>query len=865
MSLKASISLFFTIVMLIAAGPLFAQDTIAKPSVPASQEESALKSKVDYSARDSIRFDVVNQKMYLFGDSKVLYEDMTLKADYIEFDMSKNIAYSRGARDSAGKVLLDSLRRPIGDPVFSESGKSFDAKELTYNFKTKKGKIRDVTTKEGEAYIHAKEAKKDTGDVYFIKNGRYTTCDHDNPHFYLQATKIKIIPDDKIIIGPAYLAISDVPTPLGLPFGVFPNKKGRKSGVLIPAYGESAERGFFLKDGGYYFGLSDYFDLALRGDIYSLGSFGLKGNSNYSKRYKYAGNLGLSFSQLEPVDDIYDTMKPPQDFFVRWQHAQDVKANPSSRFSANVNAGSQRYQQYNSNSDNDYLSNTFSSNIAWNKSWQGRPFNLMVNMAHSQTTRPKTKTEAEPDPVGKETVVDLTAPEVVFTRSRGFPFKRRNHFGKPRIYEKIGASFSVNGKNQITTYDSLLFKPQTLEKMRNGLTASVPISVSQNVGPVIFSASENIRGYGYFQSYEKQFDTVTEEVIVDTLPGFKYAFDYNTLLSASAKLYGMFSYKNAKVKAIRHVMTPIVSFNYKPDFGEPHYGYYDSVQTSASDEKLHLYSHYENSVYGSPAAGKFAAVNFALNNNLEMKLRPSKKDTLGQDRKVMLIDNLTISSFYNIAAETFKWSTINVAARTQLFKKFDITLNGVIDPYAYDTALGRRIERFQFDMNSNVGTLTSGMFALSTSLRSLVKKKDPKAKVAQKRSAAYEDELNYIQNHPDYYVDFNVPWDLSVYYNIVYTKLRQEDSALITQSLSFNGNVSVTDKWKVGVRSGFDFVLKDFTYTSLDIYRDLHCWEMRLNWVPFGFRKSYMLSIAVKASVLQDLKLNRNRNWYDYN
>lgn len=865
MLLKVRTSVFFTIAMLIAGVHLFAQDTAVKPVAPSASKDtvrpkpsaSGLTSKVEYNARDSVRFDVSNQKMYLFGEGQVKYEDMVLEADYIEFDMVRNIAYARGARDTSGKVLLDSLGMPIGDPVFSDGAKSFDAKELTYSFKTKKGKIREVTTKEGEAYIHARDAKKDTGDVYYIKNGRYTTCDNPHPHFYLQATKIKIIPDDKIIIGPAYLAIGDVPTPLGLPFGVFPNKKGRKSGVLIPAYGES-DLGFFLKDGGYYFGFSDYFDIALRGDLYSRGSYGLRANSNYAKRYKFNGFLGLSFAQIQVSEPDFPDYRESRDFFVRWNHLQDPKSSPSSKFSANVNAGSRTYQTYNSNTANDYLANTFLSNISWNKSWQGRPYNMSVNMAHSQNTKLKT--------------VDLTLPELALTRNRLFPFQRKNHIGKPNVFQKIGTSFTLNAKNQVTTYDSLMFKPRSLEfqpgftnTFRNGLKAYIPVSTSMNVGPFTISPSASMTHYGYFQSYRKRFDTVNDSLITDTLKGFKHAYDYNAAVSMSTRIYGMFSYKRGQVKAIRHVLTPTASFSYRPDFSVHPYNYYDSVQTDTAGN-MQLYSYFQNSVYGPPPSGKSGFLNFSFTNNLEMKLRPAKKDTGGADRKVVLIENLSISSAYNLAAETFRWSEIGINGRTRLFKVLDIVFSGSIDPYAYDTSLGRRIERFQYNVNGQIGKLTSGMFSLSTSLRSVVKKKDAaKPKVPAKRTSLYQDELAYIQMHPEYYVDFNVPWDLSVFYNVLYVKLRQLDSSVVTQSLTFNGNLSVTKNWKVGFRSGFDFINKDFTYTSFDIYRDLHCWEMRLNWVPFGFRKSYMITVAVKASVLQDLKLNRTRNWYDYN
>lgn len=860
------IPVFFTIAMLIAAFQGLAQNpastatAVSTSTVTASPESnSGLQSKVDYSAFDSIRFDVSNQKMYLFGVAKVLYEDMELKADFIEFDMVKNVAYARGARDSSGNVIVDSLGLPVGDPEFQDGAKSFDAKELTYSFKTKKGKIKEVTTKEGEAYIHAIDAKKDTGDVYYIKNGRYTTCDLSHPHFYLQATKIKIIPDDKIIIGPAYLSIADVPTPLGLPFGVFPNKKGRKSGVLIPAYGES-ELGFFLKDGGYYLGFSDYFDVALRGDLYSKGSYGLKTNSNYARRYKFNGFLGLSFAQIQISEPEFPDYRESKDFFVRWNHTQDPKANPTSRFSANVNAGSSTYQTYNSNTANDYLSNTLLSNISWNKSWQGRPYNLSVNMAHSQNTKLKT--------------VDVTLPEVALTRNRRYLFQGKNFTGKPNVFQKIGYSWSLNAKNQISTYDTLIFKPRSLEfqpqvkdQFRNGLKATIPISTSMNLGPIIITPSASMNHYGYFRSYNRHYlmtSTGKDSIAIDTLRGFKYAYDYNASVAMSTKLYGMYAFKNARVKAIRHVMTPSASLSYRPDFSELRYRYYETIQVDTTlPDTTQLFSHFSNGVYGYPASGKSGFLNFAINNNLEMKLRPAKKDTSGMDRKVMLIENFGISSAYNLAADSMNWSVINLNARTRLFKVVDITLSGIIDPYMYDSTLKKRINRFEMDTTGKIGTLTSAVFSLSTSLRSLVKKQDPKKKIPARKLREYADELAYIQAHPDYYVDFSVPWDLSVFYNVVYAKPALEDTFI--QSLTFNGNLSVTKNWKVGFRSGFDFVKKDFTYTSFDVYRDLHCWEMRLNWIPFGFRKSYMLTIAVKASVLQDLKLNRKRDWYDYN
>jgi lipopolysaccharide assembly outer membrane protein LptD (OstA) len=836
------------------------QDTSALPLIKGglkgiSDSNSAIKSKVIYSARDSIRFDIEAQKVFLFGDAQVKYESMQLKAAYIEFDMLRNTVFARGARDSCGNAITDSTGMPIGEPVFSDGEKSFDAKELTYNFQTKKGKIKNVTTQEGEAFIHANDAKKDTGEIYYIKNGRYTTCNLNHPHFYIKSTKLKVIPDDKIISGPAYMVIADVPTPLAIPFGVFPNKKGRKSGVLVPSYGES-ELGYFLKDGGYYFGLSDYFDLALRGDIYSKGSYNIRTNTHYTKRYKYDGYLGLNFSDIKISEKEFPDFRDTKDFFVRWQHTQDAKSNPTSRFSANVNAGSRTYQKLNSYSSGDYLSNTFQSNIAWSKSWQGKPYNLSMNASHSQNTILKT--------------VDVTFPEAAFTVSRLYPFKRKEPRilgGKPKWYEKIGTNFTVNTKNQISTYDSLLLKESSLKKFRNGIKATIPISTSMNLGPLIISPSFNLNNLGYFQSIKKRYSPDNNTVITDTLSGFKYAYDYSTALSLNTKLYGMFLFKHSKVKAIRHVLTPNVSLSYRPDFSEKQYGFYQTVQINSFGNQQ-LYSIFQNGIYGSPPSGKSALVTFSLNNTLEMKLRPSKNDTSSHDRKVSLLDVFNISSSYNIAAEHFKWSVINISGRTKVFKVWDITFNAIIDPYRYDASLGRRIEKFEFNRSGNIGRLTSASFALSTNLN----RSSPGSKGSNKSAPANgragdkgqnQDELSYILSHPDYYVDFSVPWNLSVYYNLTYSKPALSDT--IIQSFTFSGDIKITEKWKIGFHSGFDFVKGNFTFTSFDVYRDLHCWEMRFNWIPFGFRKSYMLTIGVKSSVLQDLKLLRKRDWYDYN
>lgn len=845
---------FFTIVLLIAVQRGVSQDTIRKKA--SVQTSSAIKSKVSYNALDSVRFDVVNQRVYLFKEAQVKYEDMVLKAEYIEFDLKQNVAYARGGRDSLGRITLDSAGYPVGDPVFTEGDKSFEAKEMTYNFETKKGKIKNVTTQEGEGFIHARDAKKDTGDVYYVKNGKYTTCNLEHPHFYLNASKLKIIPDDRIICGPAYLAIEDAPTPLGIPFGVFPNKRGRKNGILIPTYGES-NLGFFLRDGGVYFGLSDYVDLALRGDIYSLGSYGAKAHSNYAWRYRFTGNFGIDFSRIKIGEKGEPDFSDSKTFFIRWLHTQDPKLNPSVRFSANVNLGSALHQTYNASTGDQYLTNTHNSNVGWTKTWRNSPFSMAVNMAHDQNNISR--------------IVNVTLPELSLAMNRIYPLKRKDPSRRPNLFNKIGIGATVTGKNMVTERDTLFFHdsvPPIWTKFRNGMRASVPLSTSTNLGPIITSFSANLNAYGYFERTRKFWVAADSTVVTDTLKGFSVPWDVNYSVSASTKYYMIYQYKSRNkrgpaVRAIRHVLTPAVSLSLRPDYGLEKYHYYQMLVTGLGDSLT--YSAYQNAIYGGPPSGEAGFLNFNLNNNLEMKIRPARKDSSGPDRKFVVLESFGLSGSYNLPVDSFKLSVINLYARTRVASFMDISLTGILDPYVFDTAANRKLPVYQWEFDKKPGRLTSAALALTISLRKLAKKdKGPKAAASKSRMTQKDlDMYDYIMRHPNYYVDFNVPWNLYINYNVIYSNPNRQDTLL--QTFTFSGDVNVTKKWKVGFMSGFDFRNQDFTYTSFNIYRDLHCWEMTLNWIPFGFRKSYMLTVAVKASVLQDLKLNRKRDWYDYN
>ncbi len=835
--IRKGVFLIFLLITLAVAGPLLAitktiPDTLLKAEQ--STDKELLSSEIKYHSRDSIVFETEKKIIHLYGDAEVIYENIILKAGYIMLDMNSNLVVAASI-DSAGKKR--------NKPNLSEDDKETEADSIKYNFKTRKGWMYRVRTSEGEGYMYAMAGKKDSNDVYYIKDGKYTTCDADEPHYHIHVTKGKVIPDDKIITGPAYLVIGDIPTPLAVPFGFFPNKKGQKSGILIPAYGESPGLGFFLKDGGVYFGISDNFDIAIKGDIYSKGSYGVKTFSNYNKRYAFSGNFALGYSNFRSSYPEFPDFSNQSDFFVRWTHTQDPKKNPGVGFSANVNILSSNYYKLNSNNTNDYLSNTFQSSLAWRKSW--RNSNLSTNFSHSQNTLTKK--------------VDLGLPRVAWAVNRQYPttWFKKGGLVKTRQIDKIGFSLQTDIENRVSVTDSNLFKPSIVDSLRYAGRISMPWSwnLSFKNFPITFTPSWNPSAILYFETTEKTFNTITDQVETVTKKEVKPAFQHSLSMNASTKWYMMYSYKRGRVKAIRHVMSPVVGFSFKPDYSDPKYGYYGQyiVPTTSSPVS---YSIFQNGIYGSPAAGKSSALTFSLNNNLEMKLRAKEGDTSGVEKKVTLIESFGVSSSWNYAIKDLNLAPFAVYARTKLFNSININLLGVIDPYKI-TETGFRYDKFMWE-DGKIGRLTSASASAGTSWSGGKKKG---TKTATKK--VDEDQVKYVQQHPDYYVDFNVPWTMRIDYNLVYSKPIRTET--ITQSISLSGDLNLTEKWKVGVNSGYDFVGKEWTHTRVSIYRDLHCWEMQFNWVPFGFLKSYTIDIRVKASVLQDLKLSRKREWYDYN
>lgn len=801
-----------------------------------------LKSKIKYTAKDSIRFDIEAKKVYLFGEAEVTYEDINLKAASILIDWNDQTVTAEEGKDSLGKI--------IGKPEFTQGGQTFNAANMKYNFETKKGKINSISTTEGEGFIRGETIKKDEHSNFYIKNGYYTTCNADTPHFYIGAGKLEVIKNDKIVTGPAFLVVEGVTTPLFLPFGFFPRKSGRSSGILIPAYGESDNLGFNLRNGGYYFGINDNIDLALRGDIYTKGSWAANATTNYVKKYRYNGNLRLSYSHTLTGDrDDPNALPASKDFLINWAHAKDPKSNPVNRFSASVTAGSSSfYKNYITYNPINQLTNTFQSSISYSRIFPNRPYNLSISANHNQQVQNKT--------------IAITLPTVVFSRNRANPFKSKNRIGPERWYEKIGITYNAQASNQIQTYDSLLFKKETLKNMRNGMLQNSNLSTSLKLLKyVTVSPSINYNEYWYLQTIRKSWLSDTRTTKTDTINGFRSARDFGFSTSMNTRLYGMLQFRNPVLKAIRHVMTPNIGYSWRPDFSESKYGFYDEVLTATG--KTEKYSYFQNGIYGRPGGGKSSIVNFSMDNNLEMKVR-DRNDTATGTKKIKIFESLSLSSSYNLAADSMKLANISINGRTTLIDQLSVNFGGVVNPYAADS-IGKPKNKYEWDENKRIGRLTNANFSLSYNFNSETGKKTPPPSL--NTANVDPDQLAMIQARPEEYVDFTIPWSFNVNYNLTYNKLYNKtlNDKEITQSLNFSGDISLTSKWKIAYSSGYDFQNKEFTYTNLTILRDLHCWEMRLYWIPFGSYQSYNFQINVKSSVLQDLKLVRRRDWNDIN
>ncbi len=808
---------------------------------------------------DSLYYDVRNRTVYIFNEGDVTYQDMSLKADYMRINMDTKEIYAYGKADTVDG------QPTVTHPVFEEGSSSYTMDTITYNITSKKAKIKGVATQEGDGWLIGGSVKKMPDNTINIQHGKYTTCDHtDHPHFYLAMTKAKVIPGKKVITGPAYLVMEDVPIyPLMLPEGFFPISSGPKSGILMPTYGEEYSKGFFVRDMGYYFTLSDHMDLALRGGFYTLGSWEASAASRYIKRYKYSGSLNAQYSSIRTGEKGEPDFIKQSNFRLQWTHSQDPKANPGSTFSASVNFATSGYSKYSATTLNDILSTQTNSSIAYSKNWAGTPFSLSANMSISQNSQ--------------NSMIAITLPTVVFNVSRIYPFKRREAVGKARWYEKIAMSYTGKMTNSVSTKESEVFTRETLDKMKNGIEHSIPVSASFNLLNYInVSPSFNYTEKWYFKKEERVWNPVTNQVdYLDPEYGFYRLYNYNMNVSASTTLYGMYQArkKTRKIQAIRHTITPTVGFAYAPDFTRQKYGYYKTVQ-SDSTGRFTTYSPFSGNAYGVPSGGRSASMTFSLSQNLEMKVL-SKRDTSGV-KKIKLIDELRLSGSYNFLADSMGLSNIPISFRTTLFGNFGINLTATLDPYEVSPQ-GVRYNKLMI-RRGLPGRIVNTGWSFGYTFKSRDDRSQPAVNDITSIPPEYANPFYdpYRQLDPvlrrqymaQSYYDFSLPWNFGFNYTVNYSIQYLNNGTTgyrsnVTQTLGFNGSVTITPKTGITFQGGYDIKSRKLTTSSVSLSRDLHCWQMSFSWIPFGFHRSWSFNIGVKAASLADLKYDKSQSMYD--
>ncbi|MEG1554772.1 MAG: putative LPS assembly protein LptD [Rikenellaceae bacterium] len=830
---------------------LLADSTVNDTSVT-KQRKPLLDDIIYTKNEDSMIYDVLSDKIYLYKNAEAKYAQNILNADYMEVVIKQNQINAKG--------MLDTTTKKFTRTSFDEGGKKYEMDSISYNLKSAKAKIKGVFFQEGEGVIHGEAIKKMEDNVINIKGGKYTTCNLEHPHFYLSSSKAQLIESKggkKIVIGPSYLVMEDVPIPLIVPFGFFPIMQNRNSGIIIPEFGEEVKRGFFLRRGGYYWAINDYMDVALRAGIYTLGSWDMNLASTYKVNYKFNGSLNFTYAN----DIIGDKGSPEYmsmtNYQLEWTHQQDPKFLPNSTFSASVSLSAPGYDKYNGNLQQSINAQT-NSTIAYSKTWAGTPFSLSVNLQHSQNNRDST--------------VSMSLPNLQFTMNRIYPFQRKGGLGKKKWYEKVSLSYSAVLNNNINTTTKDFLTSRMFDDMKYGIKHSIPINTSFNILKYLnVSPSVNYNEKWYFTRINKKWSPEENKVIVsDTTHGFYRVYDYNASLSFSTIVYGMYSFgENKAISAIRHVMTPTVSVNYTPNFAATKHGFFRPVQTDAAGN-VGTYSPYEQGIFGGPSRGESGSLQFSLNNNLEMKVR-SKSDTTGF-KKIKIFESLNLSSSYNFLADSMKLAPITISARTTLFKGLGININATLDPYIYNKN-GQRTKDFAW-ANGSAGRITSFSFTFGYSVRSFFGEEGPGSGTGSEtipRNLTPNEEAdianmgvdpNLVRQTltPEYY-NFSVPWNFSFNYSLTYSHSSKVPKTI--QTLGFNGNVNLTPKWGVAFTSGLDLEKWKLTATSLNVTRDLHCWQMGFTWVPLGFQKSWMFNINVKSSILQDLKFKKSNSFLD--
>ena len=819
-------------------------DTVAD-ELPISP--NAMEDILKYKAKDSVAFNLDNRRAFIYKEGEVYYQDMELKADAMDVDFGTSMIHASGVEDTSG--------RTVGKPYFKQADAEYSADTIAFNYDTKKGIIHGVITQEGEGFLHGEKIKKVNDSVMYLSKGQYTTCNYAHPHFAINFTKSKLITGDKIVTGPAYLSIEDVPTPIALPFAFFPITHDRASGFLMPSYGWMNNQGYYLKDIGWYFAINDRMDLSLTGDIYTNLSWAAEAKSNYYKRYKYKGNVDIRYGiTREGIRGDSTTYSRYSDFKVTWRHDQDPKANPNSRFSADVNLQSRNYSK-NTTNRNDYFNSTTTSSISYTTKL-GSYFNLALSARESFNAQTG--------------LMNFKLPSMSLSSVTFYPFRRKAPTGSYKWWENIQLSYQLNAENNVSAQDSEIFKRAILSKMQYGIQQSVPLSLSVKVFKYFnWTNSISYNERWHFSTINKDIDTETGMLRIDTIWGFRANRDVSFSTSLSTRIYGMFNFKRGWLKALRHVINPSLSFNYRPDFGSAKLGWWREYTDNTG--YVHRYSVFEQSLYGGPADGRSGQIRLNIGNNLEMKVG---KWTSNEDfKKVTLIENLNLAMSYDIARDSLNWSDFTINGRTTLFRTLVLNYSGSFCPYVVDS-LGNKHNQFLVKTEHRLFRADNSTWSaqLSWSLNPNTFKKKGKENRSKSQGHAVRPTLlsPYNDNPAIFvgeYVDFSVPWNFSISYTLSYVSryvaAQYNLNHEVVQSLSLTGNFNITKNWKVSFSTGYDFVNKGMSYTTIDIYRDLHCWEMRFNWTPFGYYKGWNFIINIKAPSLSDVKYEKKKNYQD--
>ena len=844
-------------------------DSISRVDSMNMLSKSSLEAPAFTTARDSIVEDFSNGKriIYYYGDVSVTYGNIKLTADYMEYDLATQIVFARGTKDSTGVIT--------GKPVMEQGGKSYTMEEVRYNFKTQKARITNMVTQEQDGILHGQNIKMMPDKSINITKGKYTVCDCEHPHYYLHLTAAKVMtrPSQKTVFGPAYPVIEDVPLPIGLPFGFIPKRPDRATGILFPTFGEEQSRGFYLRDLGLYFVIGEYFDIALTGDIYTLGSWAVDLNSRYKVNYKCNGNFSLTYSNDQTGEKGSSDFFQTKNFGVRWSHSQDAKARPGTSFSASVNFSSPSNNRYNSTSVQEALQNQISSSISYSKNWNGK-FNLSVNALHNQNSR--------------DSSYSFTLPNITFSVSRFYPFKRKNRVGKERFYERFSFGYSTTLQNRINFKASEFNKPGFWDKFQNGMAHNFQIGLPNFTLFKYINITPSI-SYGmnwFFRKTEKVYNPDTgkvEDVQGKAFGTFGATHTYSGSISINTRLYGLFNFgKHRKIQAIRHVLSPSISASFSPEKGTHFNGWRTLTYVDRNGvERSQDYNIYAGQLNSVPGKGKTASLNFSLGNNFEAKVRDLKDTTGTGSKKIKLIDQLNFTTGYNFLADSLRMNNVGITMSTSVFGKLGINANLNFDPYAIlvdkSNPSGRRINRFAVQEGQGLLRLTNANVSLSYSISGEGK---INGNDGRGQSGTPADHYQRIYYHPItgeyipggwlYYTNPNVPWSININYSFSYRQSFQYSNGQVinknnfTQTVGLSGNVKLTPRLSLNLTTNFDLMALKMSTTQLSATYDLHCFNINVSWIPNGQWESWSFRIQANAAALADLlKFKKSSSYWD--